>query len=124
MTTLRSKLPSGDRDGLSEYGPVFVNEPERQHVLLLVVDVAKVVRNVDTDESEPVLRIRRAEVVSTKHEDAARDLLVKSVQARLGEESLPISLVNDIDGVFDIFGAMERDVESDSESSDIDPDDS
>lgn len=100
MATLSGKLPKGDRNGIDELEAQFVEDPTRPHVLMVVVDTAKVVRNVDTGDTEPSLRILRIEQVLPKDAPTAERLVRRALDHRHGAATLSIEVEDEITELF------------------------
>lgn len=100
MATLSGKLPKGDRNGIADLEAQFVQDPTRPHVLLVVVDTQKVVRNVDTGDTEPSLRILRIEQVLPHDASTAERLVRRALEHRNGADALPIELDDEITQIF------------------------
>jgi hypothetical protein len=54
---LSGALPKGDANGLGPIVRTLIDEPHRYHVLMAIVDCAKVTTNNDTGEIIPTARI-------------------------------------------------------------------
>lgn len=101
MTALSGKLPKGDRNGLDELVAQFVKDPHRQHIVIAVVDVGKIVQNVDTGDFEPTLRILRIEQISPEDARDAETLVRRSLERRVGSTVLPFEMETEISAIFE-----------------------
>lgn len=100
MSKLGGGLPKGQANGIADLDAQLVSDPARPHVIIAVVDVAKITEDVDTGEREPTLRIRRLERVLPGDAAAAEQLMRHAVDRRLGAEQLPIDLEDEITAIF------------------------
>ncbi len=94
--TLGGKLPKGDANGLGPVIADLIAEPHRFHVILAIIDCAKVTTNHDTGEVIPTARVRRIEVVRAEDLRAAERLMRRALEGRSGRTVLPLDLEDDI----------------------------
>lgn len=116
MTKLNARLPKGDGNGLDSLARAMLEEPHRIHVVIALVDCAKV--TVDTDEgtSEPTARIRRIEVITEADKAQARVMLRRALEKRTGKTVLPFDLEEDVRAAFVDFETGElRDGDGDDQ---------
>lgn len=97
---LSGALPKGDANGLGPIVRDLIAEPHRYHVILGIVDCAKVTTNNDTGEIVPTARLRRVEVVLAADLGAAKRLMERALEKRTGRPMLPIDLEDDIRAAF------------------------
>jgi hypothetical protein len=93
---LSGALPKGDANGLGPIVRTLIDEPHRYHVLMAIVDCAKVTTNNDTGEVVPTARIRRVEVVLDDDLTSAQQLMRRALEHRTGRQVLPLDLEDDI----------------------------
>ncbi len=100
MTKLNARLPKGDANGLDSLARKMLEEPHQVHVVIALVDCAKV--TVDTDEgtSEPTTRIRRIEVITEADKGQAQVMLRRALEKRTGKTVLPFDLEEDMRAAF------------------------
>lgn len=102
MTTkLAGALPKSN--GLNAIADDLVRAPHGRHIVIAVIDCARIVTNTDTDESEPVARIRRIEVIrgDSEHESHAAALLQAAADRRKGIDPLPFDMYVIADALVD-----------------------
>lgn len=87
MTKLATVLPT-DKNGLGLINDQLVEQPETQHVVVAVIDTAKVTLNVDDETSEPTIRIRAIEPLTGERATQAQQLLDDAFAARTGRQTL------------------------------------
>lgn len=97
---LSAALPKGDSDGLGPMVSDAIGEPETVHTLLILVDTKKIVTDVDTDESIPVLRIRRAEVIRGGDIKDAKRLIRRAIEKRTGQATLDLEVETELEAMF------------------------
>jgi len=95
-----SKLPDGDGNGLGVIYGTLIRRPHKCHVVIAIVDCAKITTNADTGEIKPTARLRRIEVVAEDDLLIAEQILSRAVDARLGHEQLPFDLEADVHAAF------------------------
>jgi hypothetical protein len=98
--SLSGALPRGDANGLGVIVKSLIREPEKIHALVVLVDTTKLVTHVDTGETIPVLRIRRAEVIRDDDLKEAERLVRRAWEQRNGDQVLPIELEQDVTDIF------------------------
>jgi len=100
MTKLSGSLPKEDRNGIGHLVGQFVEDPTRRHVLIAVVDTAKVTQNVDTGDEEPTLRILRVEQIRPEDAASGERLMRRAMQERTGQSTLALYLADEISAIF------------------------
>ena len=76
--------------GLTVVADDLVNHPHGKHIVIAVVDCAKVVMDTDSDEYDSVIRVRRVEVIrSEADQSTAAALLQAAADARKNADALP-----------------------------------
>lgn len=98
--TLSGRLPKGDANGLGPLARSLIQEPEKVHAILVLVDCTKIVTEVDTGETIPVARIRRAEAIRPSDIKEAQRLIRRAWEERNGDTVLPMELEDDIEAMF------------------------
>lgn len=97
---MSSALPRGDANGLGVITRDLIDKPHRFHVMIAIIDCAKVISNNDTGEIIPTSRIRRAEVVLPADLGAAQQLMCHAIERRTGRTDLPPDVEGDINLAF------------------------
>jgi hypothetical protein len=93
MPKLASKLPDGDRNGLSAIATELVDNPDKVHVAIVLLDCSKVTTDVDSGDVVATARLRRIEVIrDLKDGHAMRRLLQREWERRTGKTVLPFEL--------------------------------
>ena len=77
-----------------------MKDPHKVHVLIALVDSSRIVTDTDTDDSSPVVRIRRVEVVQKQDLKEAERLLRRALEARTGQTMLDLELEDELSGIF------------------------
>jgi len=89
MTKLLGKLPQdNEQNGLNALASKLIEDPERRHVIVAIVDCSVVTTNVDTDETEPTIRVLRVEAVNADDDTDARKMLKRALEKRTGRTAL------------------------------------
>jgi hypothetical protein len=99
--SLSGALPRGDANGLAPIVKSLIRDPERVHALVVLVDTTKLVTHVDSGETIPVLRIRRAEVIRDADMKEAERLIRRAWEQRNGDTVLPMEMEDDLKQIFD-----------------------
>jgi hypothetical protein len=89
-------LPKGDANGLGPAVRGLIDEPHRYHVVIGIIDCAKITTNNDTGEIIPTARIRRIEVVLPGDLTVAEQLMRRALEKRAGRSVLPLDLEDDL----------------------------
>ena len=98
MTRLSSGLPKDpEKNGLAHLGRSLLTNPHHRHLMIALVDVAKVTTNVDTGEREPTVRILRIERVAPQDVPETERLVRRALEHRSGESVLPLDLEQSIE---------------------------
>lgn len=100
MSSLSGRLPKGEQNGLASLEAAFVKNPMKPRPVLAIIDVAKIVDNVDTGEVEPQLRILRIESICPEDADLVEQLMRRAIETRVGMTQLPIDLEDEITAAF------------------------
>lgn len=101
--SMSGKLPRGDANGLGAIARQLIRDPEKVHALIVLVDCTRLVTEVDTGETIPVMRIRRAEAIRKSDLAEAQRLVKRAWEERCGDTVLPMELEDDIKAIFDGF---------------------
>lgn len=118
MTKLASTLPEGGH-GLETIQHKLVAKPKEQHVVIGIVDCQKVTTDHEKGSVEPTARMRRLELATTTDLDMAHQLLIRSLDSRLGATVLPLAIEDDIAAA---FGTPSTDVNPDDDAQQADAD--
>jgi hypothetical protein len=94
--SLGGTLPEGDGNGLTAIVSDLIHDPRHVHVVIGIVDCAKITTKPDTGEIVPTVRVRRIEVVTDKDRRVARQLINRALDRRTGREALPFDLEQDL----------------------------
>ena len=92
MTTIKlgGKLPKDDdRNGLHSLYRDFVRDPSRSHVLIAIVDTAKIVNDIENYDTIPQLRILAIEPIDGDDAGTLRAMLQRHHADRTGNLELP-----------------------------------
>lgn len=98
---LASALPKGSSNGLGLLHRSLIDEPNRVHVVVALLDCKSTNVDNDTGEITPTGRIRRIEVV-TDAEDMKRllTLVRRAFEIRTGQTVLPLDIEDDLSSIF------------------------
>ena len=104
---LAGSLPK--RNGLDAIADLLADRPHERHIVIAVIDCAKVVIDTDTDEASPVARIRRIEVIRGDAEamSHAAALLQAAADRRKGYDPLPFDAYVIADAMADDAASVE-----------------
>lgn len=98
---LSGRLPVGESNGLGGIVADLVNDPEHVHVLVVLADVIKVTRVVESGDTVPTLRVRRVEAIGdTDDRRTLERLLMREYERRTGQPTLPLELEDDVRSAF------------------------
>jgi hypothetical protein len=101
MAKLAGKLPAGDRNGLAAVAGELVENPEKVHVAIVLLDTLKITQDVDSGDVVPTARLRRIEVIKDpKDGHAMRRLLQREWERRTGKTVLPFELEEEMRAAF------------------------
>jgi hypothetical protein len=99
--SLASKLPDGDRNGLAAIAGELIDDPEKVHVVIALVDCSKVTTNTDTGDVVPTARIRRIEAIKDPADGKRmRALLRREWERRTGKTVLPFEMEEEMRAAF------------------------
>lgn len=97
---IASKLPEGDRNGLTVVARAMVDDPHATHVVLAVLDCSRLTTDTDTGDVIPTARIRRVEVLLADDKQPAEQLMRRAMDARMGGTVLPLELEDELTSLF------------------------
>lgn len=101
MANLAGKLPEGDRNGLAAIAGELVDNPEKVHVAIVLLDCMKVTTNVDSGDVVPTARLRRIEIIKDPADGhTMRRLLQREWERRTGKTVLPFELEEEMRTAF------------------------
>lgn len=87
---LGTKLPKKyDRNGLHVIARELLNDPEKLHMAIVVLDTAKITRDIAADDEYPTLRIVAIEPIINGDVGKLRTMLQRAYEARTGNMELP-----------------------------------
>ena len=88
-------MPRGEANGLESLARDLLDNPESVHVIIGLVDCAKITQDIDAGDLEPTARFRRIEVI---RQDKPRMLLLlrRAMEERTGRTVLPFDLEEDL----------------------------
>lgn len=94
-------LPTGDGNGLAAIARELIENPNKVHVVIALVDCVEVTQKTDSGDIIPKARIRRIEAV-TDPEDGRRmrTLLRREFERRTGKTVLPFELEEEMRQAF------------------------
>lgn len=86
-----SSLPSDDRNGIGAISAPLVDDPEAEHLIVAVVNCAKITINVDTGDHMPLTRILAVEAFEPKSVigKQLREIVRRQYARRTGRNELP-----------------------------------
>lgn len=94
-------LPVGEANGLGAIARELVENPERVHVVIALVDCSKITTNTDSGDVVPTARIRRIEAIKDLEDGRRmRMLLRREYERRTGKTVLPFELEEDMRSAF------------------------
>ena len=102
-------LPVGDANGLAAIAAELIEDPGRLHVMIAVIDCAKVTTKTDTGDRLATVRVRRIERVLPDDHGAAEVLMRRSLEQRTGHTVLPLELEDDLRAAFAEIEAQDAD---------------
>lgn len=119
MTKLASRLP--DNNGLHAIADRLVDRPQETHVVIGVVDCAKITRDLTKGDVEPTARIRSIEVLAPIDTDQGEKLIRRAYDRRNGATTLPIHVEDQLTRAFTVRA---EDVATDlaADTTHLDPD--
>lgn len=120
--SLGGALPPGDQNGLAAFYTEFVRNPHQRRVMIALVDVKTLKQDVDTEDTTPVLRIRRAEIVTELDLASAQRILQRAWESRAGVEQLPMEMEDELNDVFAGVPQTVEDYEAQQKSAEAAPD--
>lgn len=99
--TLSGSLPKDSRNGMGVISASMVNNPERTHVVIALIDCKSIKTEVDTGEVIPTARIRAIEGFDLASADGkeVRRLWRRSFERRTGQVELPLELERELDSL-------------------------
>jgi hypothetical protein len=102
MTKLAANLPKGTANGLQVIAQSLVDEPERVHAVIALIDCKKVTTDFDSGEVVPTARIRRIEVIQDGEDlGMAQRVIRRALERRTGKTVLPFDIEDEIASAFD-----------------------
>lgn len=84
-----SATVKADYNGLSVIYSDLIRNPDREHVIIAVIDTKSVAVDTDSGERTPTIRIRHVEAVAAGSVESARAMMQRAQEARTGEVELP-----------------------------------
>lgn len=78
-----------DRNGLGAIERALIEDPEREHIVVAVINQRRTTTDADSGETTPAARVVHIEAISGDSEEAARNLLAEAHTERTGHEQLP-----------------------------------
>lgn len=98
---LAGSLPAGEANGLAAIARELVEEPNRVHVVIALVDCSKITTKTDSGDVIPTARIRRIEAIKDLEDGRRmRVLLRREYERRTGKTVLPFELEEDMRKAF------------------------
>jgi len=98
---LAGKLPDGDRNGLAAIATELIENPEKVHVVIALIDCSKVTTNTDSGDVVPTARIRRVEAIKDPVDgNRMRQLLRREWERRTGKTVLPFEMEEEMRQAF------------------------
>lgn len=94
---IAGKLPSGEANGLGAITRDLVENPEKVHVVVALVDCSQITTDTDSGDVIPTARIRRIEAIADPEDGRRlRVLLRREWERRTGKTVLPFELEEDL----------------------------
>jgi hypothetical protein len=102
---LAGRLPKGDANGLGVAAPGLIRRPDRFRVAIVVIDCETITTHADTGEVVPTARVRRAEIVVDEDLEAARRMVMRSLERRTNHDAgaLPLNFEHELGEVAEAF---------------------
>lgn len=98
---MASALPAGEANGLAAIGREMVEDPNRVHIVIALVDCVKITTKTDSGDVIPTARIRRIEAIKDPEDGRRmRMLLRREWERRTGKTVLPFELEEDMRAAF------------------------
>jgi hypothetical protein len=98
---LNGALPSGEANGLAAIARELVDNPNKVHVVIALVDCSKITTKTDSGDVIPTARIRRIEAIKDGEDGRRmRVLLRREWERRTGKTVLPFELEEDMRAAF------------------------
>jgi len=98
---LAGKLPSGEGNGLAAIASELIDNPEKVHVVIALVDCLKTTRLTDSGDVIPTARIRRIEAIKDLSDGRRmRMLLRREWERRTGKTVLPFEMEEEMRSAF------------------------
>ena len=95
---LAGKLPDGDRNGLAAIATELIENPEKVHVVIALIEVTT---NTDSGDVVPTARIRRVEAIKDPADgNRMRQLLRREWERRTGKTVLPFEMEEEMRSAF------------------------
>ncbi len=107
--SVSGKLPNGDRAaGLLAQLAELLDDPKAVRVGIVFYDVGSIKTTPETGDRVPTVRIRAFEPITPSGDaDEMRNLLVRSVARRTGQEVLPLDLERELKSIFEGSGGSD-----------------
>ncbi len=99
MSKLSNALPSPAANGLDSIDQALIDDPQRVHVVIAIVDCKSTTTDNDTGDIVPTARIRRIEPVGEQDQDAVTRMLLRQYERRTGAVTLPYEIKEDLHGL-------------------------
>jgi hypothetical protein len=98
---LAGSLPAGDANGLAAIARELLENPEKVHVVVALVDCSKITTKVDSGDVIPTVRVRRIEVVSDPEDGRRmRQIVRREWERRTGKTVLPFEMEEEMRQAF------------------------
>jgi hypothetical protein len=98
---LAGNLPAGENNGLAAIARELVENPNKVHVVIALVDCVKITTKTDSGDVIPTARIRRIEAITDPSDgNRMRMLLRREFERRTGKTVLPFELEEDMRKAF------------------------
>lgn len=102
MARLNGILPKDNRDGLSPFEPLFVNDKEVAHVVLVALRTASITENVETGGQSATMKISRIERLRPQDATLAEAMMRRAIAHRSGPlGSLDFKVKDEISQIFE-----------------------
>lgn len=98
---MAGKLPAGEANGLAAIASEMLDNPEKVHVVIALVDCSKITTDTDSGDVVPTARIRRIEAIKDPADGKRmRQLLRREWERRTGKTVLPFEMEEEMRSAF------------------------
>lgn len=116
VVRLSAALPEGERNGLlGEVAETFAKDTTGRQIVVALIEVQKVVNNIEKARQEVVLKIARVEAI-VREDDvrAMKRIMLRASEERSGQTVLPFETEDEISAYFEQWAAEVPDGEAEA----------